>query len=152
MILIGAICACIGAILARHFRVLILVPTAFTVAAGVAVAEVASRHHMVHALLAGGAAACAMQLGYLLGLFVKPSGADRGRSAQITPGPPPKAPTPNERKQSGDKNGPQMSVLANQYALMRIISKHERQIILKSSIIDQLSMYQRSSSIRRSIS
>ena len=71
MILIGAICICIGAILARHFRVLILLPTAFMIAAGVAAAEAASRHHLAHALLAGGAAARAMQLGYLLGLFVK---------------------------------------------------------------------------------
>jgi hypothetical protein len=62
MILVGVVCACIGAILARHFRVLILLPTAFMVAAGVAAAEVTGRHHLVYALLAGGAAACGMQL------------------------------------------------------------------------------------------
>ena len=71
MILVAVICTCIGILLARRFRVQILAPTAFMVAAGVAAAEVAGRDRLVDALLAGGVAACAMQLGYLLGLFVR---------------------------------------------------------------------------------
>jgi hypothetical protein len=76
MILIGLIGLCVGAILGWHFRVLMLVPTALLASAGVAAMELAGRHNLAHALLAGAILACVMQFGYLLALFVKPFGFD----------------------------------------------------------------------------
>jgi len=57
MVFIGLIALCVGAILARYFRVLILVPATIIAAVAVAVVELVGRYDLIDALLAGGKAA-----------------------------------------------------------------------------------------------
>jgi hypothetical protein len=84
MVLIGLLGLCVGALLAQHFRVRILVPATIVAVVGLAIAEIASRQNFVQGLLAGGTAACTMQVGYLLGLFVKPRQRPVGGSDRST--------------------------------------------------------------------
>ena len=76
MIIVGVFGLSIGAALAQNFRVLILVPSAIIAAMLVMVLELVSGRSLVDALLAAGVVTCALQLGYLLGLFVKRVVAD----------------------------------------------------------------------------
>jgi hypothetical protein len=74
MVLIGLVGLCVGAVLGRHFRVLTLAPTAVLASAGCAAMEIVGKHDLAHALVAAGTSACALQIGYLLGLIVRPIG------------------------------------------------------------------------------
>ena len=84
MILIGLIGLCVGAVLGRHFRVLTLVPATLLASASVAAMELAGKHNLAHALLAGGILASALQIGYLIGLSVPLETTPR-RGADHTP-------------------------------------------------------------------
>jgi hypothetical protein len=83
MIIIGVFGLCLGAALAQNFRVLVLMPGAILAIMLVMVLELVSGNDFLDTLLASGMVACALQFGYLLGLFVKSFFADQ-KAARMT--------------------------------------------------------------------
>jgi hypothetical protein len=83
MIVIGVFGLCLGAALAQSFRVLALVPGAIGAIMLVTAFELSSGNDFLDTLLASGMVACALQFGYLLGLFLKSFFADQ-KTARMT--------------------------------------------------------------------
>ena len=86
MVFIGLIGLCLGAILARYFRVFALIPAMIITTAAVAAVEWVCGYYLVQALLASGEAVCALQFGYLLGLSVKRFGTGPRAFRAAAPG------------------------------------------------------------------
>ncbi len=68
---------CVGASLALHFRALILAPSAIVLAAFASAGELIAGRGIVEAALAGVAAVCTLQVGYLLGVIARSFAANR---------------------------------------------------------------------------
>jgi len=74
---------CFGALLARHFRVQILLPISLA-AIGVATAHLWSSQGLALCLLEGLALAAALQTGYLFGMFALHTAGEREKCALKT--------------------------------------------------------------------
>jgi len=68
---------CVGALLAQHFRALILAPSAIVLVASAAAGELIAGRGFVDVALASAGAACALQFGYLLGVIARSFAANR---------------------------------------------------------------------------
>ena len=73
IVVIGVTALCLGAVLARRFRVLILVPFVVATMASVGIIASLIGHSPIYVSLASAWAACALQLGYLVGLGMHPT-------------------------------------------------------------------------------
>jgi hypothetical protein len=73
MIFGSALALFVGAVLAQQFKVLILAPSSAAALVVGSAAALAGGYEFSHALLASICAICFLQIGYLLGVFVKHS-------------------------------------------------------------------------------
>jgi hypothetical protein len=83
MIVVGIIGLCVGAILAQHFRALIIVPTSLVGVVFAASAALIGAHGASQILLETLSAAAALQIGYFFGLSVRPVAADPREATQF---------------------------------------------------------------------
>ena len=84
MILAGIVGLCLGAILARHFRALILVPSSLAAIGGVAIVSLAFGQGGAQILLYTASVSIALQIGYFFGLLPKHAVADPPKAQMHT--------------------------------------------------------------------
>jgi hypothetical protein len=76
MVFAGVLALIFGAILSRHFKFLVLVPSSIAAIVFVLASSLAGGSNVFSGLFAGVWLTCLLQLGYFLGLFVQRLAAD----------------------------------------------------------------------------